>query len=87
MPRTALVTVMAPGFSMYDQWEAQLLASIRLKARVALYSSLDPIEVKQALLTPAEDISSVIAAEISRLGGAPAVAVLPEGPTTVPYLM
>ena len=85
-PAALLETVLAPGFSMYDQWEAQLLATIRLKARVALYSSLDPEEVKRALLTPAMDISAVIAAEISRLGGRAAVAVLPEGPMTIPYL-
>ena len=35
-PRALLDTIEAPGFSMYDQWEAQLLAIIRLKARVGL---------------------------------------------------
>ncbi len=85
-PEALLKTVLAPGFSMYDQWEAQLLANIRIKARVALYSSLDPNEVKRALLAPVENISSFIAAEIARLGGGATVAVLPEGPMTVPYL-
>ena len=33
---------MAPGLSRADQWEAQLLAQILLKARVALFSELDP---------------------------------------------
>ena len=39
-PRALLDTIEAPGFSMYDQWEAQLLALIQLKARVGLYSEL-----------------------------------------------
>ncbi|HVF28608.1 MAG TPA: nickel-dependent lactate racemase, partial [Pyrinomonadaceae bacterium] len=33
-PQAILDTILAPGFSMYDQWEAQLLAMILLKARV-----------------------------------------------------
>jgi nickel-dependent lactate racemase len=85
-PQALLDTIGAPGFSMYDQWEAQLLALITIKARVALYSSLDPGEVKRTMLTPVQDIPSVIAAEIDRLGGSAAVAVLPEGPMTIPYL-
>ena len=39
-PRAVLDTIEAPGFSLYDQWEAQLLALIRLKARVGLRSEL-----------------------------------------------
>ena len=39
-PRALLDTIEAPGFSLYDQWEAQLLALIRLKARVGLLSEL-----------------------------------------------
>ncbi|HYE97735.1 MAG TPA: nickel-dependent lactate racemase, partial [Planctomycetota bacterium] len=35
-PQAVLDAILAPGFSMYDQWEAQLLAMIALKARTAL---------------------------------------------------
>src|SRR5205814_5400169 len=49
-PRALLDTITAPGFSLYDQWEAQLLAIIALKARVGLYSDLDPDEVRRAHL-------------------------------------
>jgi nickel-dependent lactate racemase len=85
-PRALLDTVLSPGFSMYDQWEAQLLAIIRIKARVALYSSLDPDEVKRAMLTPVTDITAAIDEEIDRLDGRAAVAVLPEGPMTIPFI-
>ncbi|MEJ7713367.1 MAG: hypothetical protein WKF84_26860 [Pyrinomonadaceae bacterium] len=36
-PESLLNTILAPGFSMYDQWEAQILANILLKARCALF--------------------------------------------------
>jgi nickel-dependent lactate racemase len=85
-PEAILQTILAPGFSLYDQWEAQLLAMIRLKARVALYSDIAPHEVERAHLEPISGIGGRIAGEIERVGPDPAVAVLPEGPMTIPYL-
>jgi nickel-dependent lactate racemase len=85
-PRSLLDTILTPGFSMYDQWEAQLLAIIRLKARVGLYSELDAEEVRRAHLEPVVDISEELDTEIRRLGSDVPVAVLPEGPMTIPYL-
>ena len=83
--RTLLDTIMAPGFSVYDQWEAQLLAIIALKARVALKSELDPADVRRAHLEPVEDLGARIDEELRRRGDVP-VAILPEGPMTIPYV-
>src|SRR6266545_5025491 len=85
-PQAVLDTILAPGFSMYDQWEAQLLAMIRLKARVGLYSDIAPDEVRRAHLEPVADISEFVAGELRRIGAGAPVAVLPEGPMTIPYL-
>jgi len=85
-PRAVLDTILAPGFSMYDQWEAQLLAMIRLKARVGLHSDIAPDEVRRAHLEPVADIGEFIASELSRVGNDAPIAVLPEGPMTIPYL-
>jgi hypothetical protein len=85
-PRALLDRILAPGFSMYDQWEAQLLAMIRLKARVALRSELDPADVLRAHLTPVIDVAAAVIAEQERLGTDAPVAVLPEGPMTIPYI-
>jgi len=85
-PREILETILAPGFSMYDQWEAQLLALICIKARVGLYSEIPPDEVRRAHLEPIADIRRRIAEEIARVGKDAPVAVLPEGPQTIPYL-
>ncbi len=85
-PRALLDTILTPGFSLYDQWEAQLHAIITLKARVGLYSALAPGEVRRAFLEPVEDPSARLAEELKRLGKDAPVAVLPEGPMTIPYL-
>jgi nickel-dependent lactate racemase len=85
-PQAVLDTILAPGFSMYDQWEAQLLAMIRLKARVGLYSDIAPDEARRAHLEPVADVSEYIAGELKRIGKDAPIAVLPEGPMTIPYL-
>lgn len=85
-PQAVLDTILAPGFSMYDQWEAQLLALACLKARVGLYSDIPADEVRRAHLEPVNDIARFIAGELQRIGADAPIAVLPEGPLTIPYL-
>jgi lactate racemase len=82
-----LRTISAPGFSMYDQWEAQLLAIIRQKARIGLFSEITPAEVAGAHLDPVFDIGAYVAEELKVIGPDAPVAVLPEGPMTIPYLI
>ncbi|HEY7031501.1 MAG TPA: nickel-dependent lactate racemase [Thermomicrobiales bacterium] len=84
-PRALLAAITAPGFSVYDQWEAQLLAIIALRARVGLMSELDADEVRRAHLEPVADIGCRIAEELEARGDVP-IAVLPEGPMTIPFL-
>jgi nickel-dependent lactate racemase len=85
-PVDILETIGRPGFSMYDQWEAQLLALIRMKARVGLLSEMPDDEVRRAHLDPTHDLGAAVREELRRIGGDAAVAVLPEGPMTIPYL-
>ena len=85
-PRAVLDTIEAPGFSLYDQWEAQLLALIRLKARVGLRSELPDEDVRRAHLEPIADVGAAVARELDRAGRDAPVAVLPEGPQTIPYV-
>lgn len=85
-PEAILKTILAPGFSMYDQWEAQMLAMVLLKARVGLFSEIAPEEVSRAHLQPVADIGEQVGAELERIGGGAPIAVLPEGPMTIPYL-
>ena len=85
-PQAILDTIMAPGFSLYDQWEAQLLALLCLKARIGLFSDISEAEVRRAHLEPVSDIRARIAEELGRIGQDAPIAVLPEGPMTIPYL-
>ena len=85
-PQSLLQTITSPGFSMFDQWEAQLLAGVLLEARVGLYSELPPDDVRRAHLEPVEDVEQAIATELKRVGADAPVAVLPEGPMTIPYV-
>jgi nickel-dependent lactate racemase len=85
-PQALLETILAPGFLLYDQWEAQILANIRLKARVGLLSEIPEDEVRRAHLEPIADVAAAVAAERATRGADAPVAVLPEGPMTIPYL-
>lgn len=85
-PSELLARLLAPGFRCQDQWEAQMQAQIQVKARVHLYAGgLSDEEVRQALLIPCRSIEETVA--VIRLKKPTAsIAVLPDGPQTVPYL-
>ena len=85
-PQSLLDTIMTPGFSLFDQWQAQLLARILIKARVGLHSELPAADVRRAHLEPVEDVERALADELTRIGRDAPVAVLPEGPMTIPYV-
>jgi lactate racemase len=86
-PAELLAMIEAPDFAMYDQWQAQSQALVQRLADVYLYSSLDPKVVRNAMLTPIEDIEVTLLMLLDRYGPGARVAVLPEGPQTVPYVM
>ena len=76
----------APGFELYDQWQAQSQALVQRKAQVYLYSSLDAETVRNAMLAPTDNIEQTLAELLERFGSDARIAVLPEGPQTVPYV-
>jgi len=85
-PEDMLETIYSPGFSVFDQWQVQLFALILQRARVALYSEIPPDDVRRVHLEPVEDIKAAVSEELKNLSQDAPVAVLPEGPMTVPYL-
>jgi lactate racemase len=85
-PQEMLETIYSPGFSMFDQWQVQLFAQILQRARVGLYSEIPADDVRRVHLQPVADIALTISEELERIGEDAPVAVLPEGPMTVPYL-
>ena len=85
-PQAMLETIFRPGFHMLDQWQVQKFAEVALRAQVAIYSELEPDAVARAGLTPVADLNQHIRATVEGLGADAPVAVLPEGPMTIPYL-
>ena len=81
-----LERLMAPGFRCHDQWEAQIQAQVQKKANVHVYADgLSDEELRHALVIPCSSIEETVAAIRSANPGA-SIAVLPDGPQTVPYI-
>jgi hypothetical protein len=75
---------MAPGFRCHDQWEVQLQAQIQLKASVHVYAGgLTDEELRRALVIPCRAIEETVA-RLRRAKPGATIAVLPDGPQTVP---
>ncbi len=86
-PGDLLAMIEAPGFALYDQWQAQSQALVQRKADVYIYSSLAPEVVRNAMLEPVDTIEATLARLMERYGPGARVAVLPEGPQTIPFLV
>jgi nickel-dependent lactate racemase len=85
-PEEILTLLATPGFVRPEQWQAQIQALIQRRARVLVYSSLPDEVIRAAHLTPCRDIGAAVREELARRGPAAQVAVLPQGPLTIPYL-
>lgn len=86
-PEALLDLINSPGFSRFDQWEAQILAQILLKAEVHLYAeNLSDQSIRDAHLTPCRSLEETVAALRGKFGPAARICVLPMGPLTIPYI-
>lgn len=85
-PEEILTQLATPGFVKPEQWQAQIQALVQKRSEVMVFSSLSADTLKAAHLTPCEDIGKVVAERLSEIGESARVAVLPQGPLTIPYL-
>lgn len=85
-PEEILTMLSTPGFVRPEQWQAQIQALIQRRAEVLLYSSLPDEIVRTAFLTPCHDIGKAVQERLEKLDPEARVAVLPQGPLTIPYL-
>jgi nickel-dependent lactate racemase len=81
-----LTMLSTPGFVRPEQWQAQIQAVIQRKAEVQVHSSLSDDIIGGAHLIPCADITRTVTARLEELGPDAKVAVLPQGPLTIPYL-
>jgi nickel-dependent lactate racemase len=84
-PEEILAMLSTPGFVRPEQWQAQIQALVQRKARVLVYSSLPDEVIRAAHLEPCHDIESAVKQRLATLGPDAQVAILPQGPLTIPY--
>jgi nickel-dependent lactate racemase len=85
-PEEILALLATPGFVKPEQWQAQIQALIQRKANVLVHSSLPDEVIRAAHLTPCHDIGATVAQLMSNQRNGARIAVLPQGPLTIPYL-
>ena len=86
-PKEAWEAIRDPNFREPDQWQTQKLLQILQTCRISLLSELDPALIRKSHLIPIEDLREAIDHELIRLGRSDTrIAVVPEGPLTIPYV-
>ena len=85
-PDAFLRQLFAPGFSVHDQWQVQVQAQIQRKARVYVKSTLSEDQVRSAWFEPIDEIAACVEALLASAGPEARLAVLPQGPQTIPYV-
>ena len=75
-----------PGFVRAEQWQAQIQAIIQRRARVLVHSTIPDEVIRTAHLQPCHDIAAEVTSALKDAGPGARVAVLPQGPLTIPYL-
>ncbi len=86
-PAELLEMINAPDFSLFDQWQVQIQAMIQLKARVYVYSLLPDDVIQKCQLLPCQNIEATVDRLLKEYGPQARIAVLPQGPMTIPYLV
>ena len=86
-PDSLLRNIRAANPPVQDGWQAQIHASICRKADVHLFSrNLTDGDIERAMLKPCRDIAATINRLLRVYGRKASIAVLPEGPQTIPYI-
>jgi nickel-dependent lactate racemase len=86
-PAELLAMIEDPSFQMFDQWQVQKQAVIQTWADVYVHSTLPDETVRQCMLNPAPDIAATLAMLEEKYGPNMSIAVLPQGPLTIPYVV
>jgi nickel-dependent lactate racemase len=86
-PQALLEAISARDTTVPDQWQVQVQARVQVHAHVLVHTQgLGSEELASAHLGVSPDIAATVAECLSTAGSAARVCILPDGPTTVPYL-
>ena len=81
-----LVMLSTPDFVRPEQWQAQIQALVQRRAEVLVRCELDDTTLRACHLAPCADINAEVTKRLAKLGADARLAVLPQGPLTIPYL-
>jgi lactate racemase len=86
-PEAFLARLAQPGAVGHDQWQVQVQALIQCQARVLVKAGgLTPGQLHTAWFEPVEDVTEAVCAALRDAGPGSSLAVLPQGPQTIPYV-
>jgi nickel-dependent lactate racemase len=86
-PDAFLARLFEPGFAVHDQWQVQVQAQIQRKAQVFVKADgLTDDELRAAWLQPIRDVAECLRERLALAGPDSRLAVLPQGPQTIPYI-
>jgi nickel-dependent lactate racemase len=76
----------APGSVWPEQWQGHIQSLIQRRAEIQIYTGMSDDAVRAAHLIPCRDIAGAIRAKLGPNPNGQRIAVLPQGPLTIPYL-
>jgi nickel-dependent lactate racemase len=86
-PGALIDLIMSDGFHMHDQWQVQVQAQVQRRAEVHLHTDgLTDEQIRQAHLARCHDVAATAERLVARAGTGARIAVLPQGPQTIPYI-
>jgi len=86
-PQALLQIINQDDFQIRDQWSAQVQALAQLRADIYVKSTyLTDEQIRSALLKPCHRIEDTLERLLVVYGQSARIAVLPEGPQTIPYV-
>ena len=75
-----------PGFVWPEQWQGHIQSLIQRRAEIQIFTAMDDATVRAAHLIPCRDIAAAVRAKLGANPNGQRIAVLPQGPLTIPYL-
>lgn len=86
-PKEALHSIISSNETVHDQWQVQIQTQIQLMANIHVYSeNLSDKQIQSVHLIPCRNIENTIEKLLKNHQGYPKIAIIPEGPQTIPYL-
>ena len=75
-----------PGFVWPEQWQGHIQSLIQRRAEIQIYTAMDEATVRAAHLIPCRDIAAAVKSKLGATPNGQRIAVLPQGPLTIPYI-